>query len=135
MHIRKAVEPDIPKLLELMRELACFERYIADFAVTESFLREKGFSRSPPEFHTFVAEEEQDLIGMLVYYFISFTFQTRPKLVVKELYVREGHRGKGIGKLLMTTAAEEAVRSNCIVMKWQVAPWNAASICFGSCPD
>jgi N-acetylglutamate synthase-like GNAT family acetyltransferase len=66
--IRKAVEADIPNLLPLMRELAEFEKYASDFAVTEEVLREQGFRRSPPDFHCLIAEEAGELVGFLVYY-------------------------------------------------------------------
>ncbi|MDP9253429.1 MAG: GNAT family N-acetyltransferase [Verrucomicrobiota bacterium] len=130
MQIRRATEADIPRLLVLMRELACFEKYIDAFAVTEDVLREQGFRRSPPDFHCFVAEENNDLVGMLVYYFVPFTDRAKPKLIIKELYVSESHRHEGIGRLLMKTVAEIAAQSNCGVIKWQVAPWNVDGIRF-----
>jgi len=55
MRIRKAVESDISNLLPLMRELAEFEKYANDFAVTEELLREQGFRRSPPDFYCLIA--------------------------------------------------------------------------------
>jgi len=73
MEIRKAVEADIPNLFPLMRQLAEFEKYADDFAVTEHVLREQGFHRSPPDFHCLVAEEGSDLVGFLVYHFVAFT--------------------------------------------------------------
>jgi hypothetical protein len=70
MEIRKAVEADVPNLLPLMRELAEFEKYAEDFAVTEAVLREHGFRHSPPDFHCLVAEDRGELVGFLVYYFV-----------------------------------------------------------------
>jgi GNAT superfamily N-acetyltransferase len=130
MEIRKAREADIPQLLVLMRELARFEIYIETFAVTEEVLREQGFRRSPPDFHCFVAEENNQLIGMLVYYFVPFTDRAKPKMIIKELYVAEGHRQRGVGRLLMKSVAAVAVQRDCGVIKWQVAPWNVDSIRF-----
>lgn len=130
MEIRKAVETDIPKLLGLMRELAVFEKYIETFGVNEDVLREQGFRRSPPDFHCLVACEDDEMMGMLVYYFILFTARARPSLVIKELYVAESYRSKGIGRLLMQAVAKEAMQSGCAAMKWQVAPWNAGSVRF-----
>ena len=74
MEIRKAVESDIPSLLPLMRELAEFEKYSKNFAITEDVLREQGFRRSPPDFHCLIAEEGSTLVGFLVYYFLPFTY-------------------------------------------------------------
>lgn len=128
--VRKAVEDDIPKLLPLMRELAEFERYISDFVVTAETLREQGFRRSPPDFHCFVAEANGDLVGLLVYYFVPFTYRAKPNIVVKELYVAEEFRSKSVGRLLMRAVAQEAARSGCGMIKWWVAKWNKRGIEF-----
>jgi GNAT superfamily N-acetyltransferase len=130
MRIRRAVEDDIPKLLPLMRELAVFEKYDRDFAVTEEVLREQGFRRSPPDFHCLVAEENEDLAGFAVYYLVPFTYRAKPNLVIKELYVAEPHRNKRIGELLMKEVAQEAVRADCGLIKWWVAKWNERGIKF-----
>jgi hypothetical protein len=83
MSIRKAVETDISNLLPLMRELAEFENYGTDFAVTEDVLREQGFRRSPPDFYCLIAEERGELVGFLVYYFVPFTYRAKPNLIIK----------------------------------------------------
>ena len=128
--IRKAVEADGPALLPLMRELARFEKYENAFAVTEEGLLEQGFRRSPPDFHCFVAEGNGALVGILVYYFVPFTYRAKPNLVIKELYVADRHRGKGAGKLLMKEIAKEAERAGCGMIKWYVAKWNERGIQF-----
>jgi GNAT superfamily N-acetyltransferase len=130
MRIRKAVEADVPNLLPLMRELAKFERYNDAFAITEEILREQGFRRSPPEFECFVAEEDLKLIGLLVYYFVPFTYRAKPNIIMKELYVAEGHRSKGVGELLMQAVAREAEQTGCGMIKWWVAKWNDRGIQF-----
>ncbi len=94
MEIRKAVEADIPSLLPLMRELAEFEKYAEDFAVTEEVLREQGFRHSPPDFHCLVAEQGGELVGFLVYYFVAFTYRAKPNLIIKELYIAGPHRSR-----------------------------------------
>ena len=113
-----------------MRELARFEKYDGAFAVTEEVLREQGFRRSPPDFHCLVAEENGELVGLLVYYFVPFTYRAKPNVIVKELYVADGHRSKGIGKLLMKAIAKEAEKTGCGLIKWYVAKWNHSSIQF-----
>ena len=130
MVIRKSTEADIPQLLRLMRELAEFEKYADAFAVTEEVLREQGFRRSPPDFHAFVADENGELSGFLVYYFVPFTYRAKPNVIIKELYVAEGHRGKGIGQLLMKAIAKEAEAAGCGMIKWWVAKWNRRGIEF-----
>jgi len=130
MQIRRAVEADVPNLLPLMRELAQFEEYADAFAITEEMLREQGFRRSPPDFHCLVAEENGVLIGLLVYYFVPFTYRAKPNVIIKELYVADEHRSKGVGKLLMKAIATEAEQAGCGLIKWYVAKWNQRSIEF-----
>ncbi|HAK07323.1 MAG TPA: N-acetyltransferase [Spartobacteria bacterium] len=130
MQIRRAVEADVPNLLPLMRELAQFEKYADAFAITEEMLREQGFRRSPPDFHCLVAEENGVLIGLLVYYFVPFTYRAKPNVIIKELYVADEHRSKGVGKLLMKAIATEAEQAGCGLIKWYVAKWNQRGIEF-----
>ena len=113
-----------------MRELAEFEKYADDFAVTEEVLREQGFRRSPPDFHCFIAEDGSEFVGFLVYYFVPFTYRAKPNLIIKELYIAGGHRSKGVGKLLMKTVAKEAAQAGCGMIKWYVAKWNERGIQF-----
>src|SRR5205807_8546352 len=130
MRVREAIEADIPDLLRLMRELARFEKYADAFAVTEEVLREQGFRHLPPDFYCLVAEEDGQLLGLLVYYFVPFTYRAKPNIIVKELYVADGHRNKGVGKLLMKAVAQEAERAGCGMIKWWVAKWNERGIEF-----
>jgi GNAT superfamily N-acetyltransferase len=117
-------------LLPLMRELAEFERYTDAFAITEEILCKQGFRRSPPDFYCLVAEENGTLAGILVYYFVAFTYRAKPNLIVKELYVAESHRSKGVGNLLMKAVAQEAECAGCGIIKWWVAKWNKRGIEF-----
>jgi GNAT superfamily N-acetyltransferase len=128
--VRKAIEADVPNLLPLMCDLAEFERYADDFAVNEEVLREQGFRHSPPDFHCLIAEESGELVGMLVYYFVPFTYRAKPNLIIKELYVPGRHRSRGIGKLLIKAVAREAEKAGCGMIKWWVAKWNERGIEF-----
>ena len=130
MQIRKAVEADVARLLPLMQALAVFEKYDGAFAINEEVLREQGFRRSPPDFSCLVAEENDELIGMLVYYFVPFTYRAKPNLIIKELYVAQEYRSKGIGELLMKAISREAAQAGCGMIKWWVAKWNHRSLQF-----
>ena len=128
--VRRATESDIPALLVLMRGLADYEGYAEHFAVTADTLREQGFRRSPPDFAALVATDGARLVGMLVYYFLPFTFRARPTLVVKELFVASEGRGHGAGEALLRAAAAVALERGCAAMKWQVARWNTDAMRF-----
>jgi GNAT superfamily N-acetyltransferase len=74
--------------------------------------------------------ESGELVGLLVYYFVPFTYRAKPNVIVKELYVAEGHRSKGIGELLMKAVARRAATTGCGMIKWYVAKWNEPGIQF-----
>ncbi len=113
-----------------MKELAIFEKYIESFAITPEIVRESGFHKNPPDFYCIVAEDEDKIVGMLVYYFLPYTAQNRPAIYMKELYVDARYRGQKIGEQLMHALREEAKQKNCGQIKWTVAPWNKAGIKF-----
>lgn len=124
--IRKALEKDSAEIWKLMQELAVFEKYIDSFAITPEIVKESGFTKNPPDFYCFVADLNNHIAGILVYYFLPFTAQNRPAIYMKELYVAEKYRGKKIGEKLMNSLETEAKKNNCEVIKWTVAPWNKA---------
>ena len=128
--IRKAVEDDSDKIWTLMKELAIFEKYIDSFAITPKIVRERGFRKNPPDFYCIVAEDNNKIAGMLVYYFLPYTAQNRPAIYMKELYVDKAYRRQKIGEQLMNALKAEAQRNNCKQIKWTVAPWNEAGIKF-----
>lgn len=130
MKIRRATKTDVDELWVLMRNLAVFEKYIDSFAITPDIVRASGFEKSPPDFHALVAEADGHLVGMLVYYFLPYTAQNRPAVYIKELYVSEPARGRGVGSALMQALKQTARENRCTSVKWTVAPWNEPGIRF-----
>jgi GNAT superfamily N-acetyltransferase len=122
--IRRAVAADAPQLLSLMRGLAQFEGYDDRFAVTVDALLERGFSSRPPEFIAWVAELEGKLLGYAVIYVIPFTFDLRPTLVLKELFIDATARGRNLGHGLMDAVIEHGRSLNARLIRWQVLPSN-----------
>ncbi len=129
MHIRPAEPRDVDRLLELMRELARFEDYIQDFAVTRESIQHHGFGESRL-FTAFVAEQDDDLVGMAVTYPILWTYTLRPKLVLKELYVTEAARQMGTGKALMKAVISHARTIGAGELIWTVMAGNTAAEAF-----
>lgn len=130
IRIHEATENDGDNVWRLMKELAIFEKYIDRFAITPEIVRESGFRKNPPDFYCIVAEDNDKIAGILVYYFLPFTAQNRPAVYMKELFVDETYRGQKIGEQLMNALKAVAERNNCKQIKWNVAPWNEAGIRF-----
>jgi ribosomal protein S18 acetylase RimI-like enzyme len=128
IEIRQAVESDSEQIFPLMKELAIFEHYIDSFAITPEIVRKKGFQKEPPDFYCLVAEdcEMGKIAGMLVYYYLPYTAQNSSDIYMKELFVDEAYRSKGVGRMLMLSLQQEAKEKNCSQIKWTVAPWNDA---------
>ena len=123
--VRSFVEDDIPELLELMKGLARFEGYIDNFVVTADDLAQYGLGPNP-RFEAFVAEAPgvSGLVGMAVVYQIPWTYDMRPTLVMKELFVLESGRGQGVGRSLLTRVAQRALELDCPRVLWTVLDTN-----------
>ncbi len=130
MIIRHALESDCDALLALMKKLAIFEDYIDDFAVTVKDLKKHGFTKNSPDFTALVAEHDNNLLGYLVYYLIPFTYDLKPTLFIKELYVDKSSRGQNIGKKLMQAVIVDAKEKGCGRLKWDVLSDNIVAQSF-----
>jgi GNAT superfamily N-acetyltransferase len=126
--IRRATVQDASQLLALMRKLAEFEGYADRFAVTESDLIERGLAATcNAQFAAWVAEENSVLQGYVVAYSIPFTFDLRPTIVIKELFVAEFVRGQGCGDALFAAIVAHARSINARLLRWQVLPDNQSA--------
>ncbi len=92
---------DASQLLSLMKQLAIFEGYIDDFAVTVTDLERFGSAGPQQRFIAWVAERDGVLLGMAVTYVVNWTYDMKTTLVLKELYVDSAARGEGVGQSLM----------------------------------
>lgn len=139
--VRPAQRADAGALLALMRALASFEGYRDQFCVTADDLLERGLGDgSLRQFSALVAATaDGELLGYAVVYPVPFTFDLRPNLVLKELYVRETSRGAGVGHALMAAVLAAARQLGCARLKWDVLPGNAPAHAFyrsvGGAPD
>ena len=123
--IRDALPSDIPQLLRLMRALAEVEHYSADFAVGARDLEIRGFGAQLQFFTKLAIDAEQAIaVGMAVFYLLPFTYDLRPTLVLKELYVDASYRDRGVGARLMAAVAQSALRQGCGRMRWDVLRGN-----------
>ena len=129
--IRPFTLGDVPQLLELMKALAVLEDYIDDFQVTETALVERGLG-AEPQFHALVAVDPQSegLLGMAVAYFVQFTWDLQPTLYLKEMFVRDGARGRGIGRSLFVEMARFARSRGAGALRWMVLAGNEEGVSF-----
>ncbi len=127
-HIRPAVAADCPKMMDLIHELAHFEKAPQEVTVsTEEFI-DAGFGKSPV-WGAFVAEIDHTIVGIALYYIRYSTWKGR-RLYLEDLIVTESYRGKGIGRLLLDKTIAYARTKNYSGMMWQVLDWNEPAIKF-----
>jgi GNAT superfamily N-acetyltransferase len=126
--IRDGEKNDLPRALELIRELADFERALHEVNNTVSMMEADGFG-SHPVFGFFVAEEENRIQGIALYYYRYSTWKGK-RLYLEDIVVTESQRGKGLGKLLFEATMKKVLKENCTGMMWQVLDWNTSAIEF-----
>ncbi len=128
MVIRPGTKEDLPRVLELIKELALYER--APLEVTNTVLQmEKDGFGDRPIYGLFVAAGEKGIVGISIYYYRYSTWKGK-RLYLEDIVVSETERGKGIGKLLFERTMKKALEDHCSGMMWQVLEWNQPAINF-----
>lgn len=128
INIRVATKEDCKRLLELIDELAVYERAPEEVTVTLEEFESAGFG-SHPVWKAFVAETDGKIQGFGLYY-IRYSTWKGCRLYLEDLLVTEQMRGKGIGKLIFDRLIQEAVDKGFNGMSWQVLDWNEPAINF-----
>ncbi|MDQ6625391.1 MAG: GNAT family N-acetyltransferase [Verrucomicrobiota bacterium] len=127
--IKPATSADVPLILQLIRELAEYERALEDAVATEAQLHEVLFGETPAA-NVLIAREGEQAIGFAVYFFNFSTWLGKPGLYLEDLFVRPAHRGKGYGRALLVRLAQVAEERGCGRMEWAVLDWNDPAIQF-----
>jgi len=128
INIRTAVKGDCTRLLELINELAVYEKAPDEVTVTLEEFTDAGFGATPV-WKAFVAEENNIILGFALFYTRYSTWKGR-RLYLEDFIVTEPSRGKGVGKILFEKVIEEAKDGNYNGMVWQVLDWNEPAINF-----
>jgi len=130
--IRKANASDCARMMELIKELAVFEKAPDEVTVTLEHFVETGFGKNPV-WEALVAVEVENniekIIGISLWYMRYSTWKGL-RLYLEDLIVTEAYRGKGVGKKLFEETVQEARRMHVSGMMWQVLDWNQPAIDF-----
>ena len=126
--IRRAKKTDCARLLELIQELATYEKAPDEVTVTLSHFEASGFGDNPV-WWAFVAEVQGVVVGMALYY-IRYSTWKGQRLYLEDILVTEEMRGKKIGSLLFDALIIEAKAKNFKGMNWQALDWNEPALNF-----
>lgn len=126
--IRKAVKEDCKRLMELIHELAVYEKAPEEMTVTLAHFEESGFGANPV-WQAFVAEVNGTVQGFALYYTRYSTWKGQ-RMYLEDLLVNELFRRRNIGSLLFDKLIDEARQKNFSGMVWQVLHWNTPAINF-----
>lgn len=128
MIIRKGIITDMPAVLELIRELAAFEKEPDAVVVTVADLERDGFGPNPL-FHTFIAEVNREIVGMALYYYRYSTWKGKT-IHLEDLIVKELMRGSGVGFNLYKAVIAQGKLDQVRRIEWNVLDWNTPAIDF-----
>jgi GNAT superfamily N-acetyltransferase len=126
--IRRALQSDCPRLLELIQELAVYEKAPEEVTVSLEHFSESGFGQNPV-WWGFVAEVQGVVVGMALYY-VRYSTWKGQRMYLEDILVTQEMRGKKIGSLLFDTLIKEAKEKKFTGLNWQVLEWNEPAINF-----
>jgi len=126
--IRSASETDALTLLNLIKELASYEKLSDQVVATEESLRYWLFEMKRAE--ALVFEVDHSIIGFALYFYNFSTFLGKAGLYLEDLYIQPNFRHKGYGKQVFKYLAKLALDNGCGRMEWSVLDWNTPSIKF-----
>ena len=126
--IRKGVKEDLPSVLELIKELANYEKSLEEVTITLKDLENDGFG-DHPWYWFLVAEHNKKIIG-LSFYFIRYSTWKGKFLFLEDFVIKKEYRNQGIGRLLFEETINICKKQNLNGMIWQVLDWNNSAIKF-----
>jgi len=131
LHIEPASPADVPMILQLIRELAEFERLLDEVKATEEQLH-AGLFGPRPSAEVLMARlgPGGEVAGFALYFHNFSTFLAKPGIYLEDLYVRQKFRGQGFGATLLRHLAHLALTRGCGRLEWSVLDWNHRAIDF-----
>jgi GNAT superfamily N-acetyltransferase len=129
LRIRPATADDVPIILQLIRDLATYERAPDQVTATEEQLHQVLFGKKPAA-EVRLGFENEAPVGFAVFFHNFSTWLGKPGLYLEDLFVKPEHRGKGYGRALLVDLAKIARERDCGRMEWAVLDWNEPAIEF-----
>ncbi|OOG63784.1 GNAT family N-acetyltransferase [Flavobacterium sp. A45] len=128
MKIRKGKKEDMHGVLALIQELAVFEKEPDAVLITEEDLVRDGFGTNPL-FQVFVAEVENEIVGIALYYYRYSTWKGKT-IHLEDLVVKDSMRGTGLGYALYSEIIKQGKQDQVRRIEWNVLDWNTPAIDF-----
>ena len=128
LNFRFAVREDTPLILQMIRELADYEKMLDQVVATEELLREWIFEKGKAEVIFPVVRGEE--VGFALFFHNFSTFLGRAGLYLEDLFIKPEHRGKGYGKATLQQLGRIALERRCGRLEWACLDWNRPSIDF-----
>lgn len=129
IRITPATPADVPMILQLIRELAEFERLLHEVQATEEQLTQQLFGPRPSA-EVVIARMGEEVAGFALFFHNFSTFLAMPGIYLEDLYVRQKFRGQGCGEALLRHLASLALERKCGRLEWSVLDWNVRAIDF-----
>lgn len=126
--LRFAQPSDASLILELIKELAEYEKMLDEVMAREDDLREFLFEKKTAE--VIIGEYQNEPVCFALFFHNFSTFLGRPGIYLEDLYVKPQMRGKGIGKIVLSFLARLALERRCGRLEWCCLDWNEPAINF-----
>ena len=126
--IREGKKADLPQVLNLVKELAEYEKALVQVTNTVERMEQDAFGEHPV-FGFYVAEKNQSIVGISLYYYRYSTWKGK-RLYLEDIVVTQHERGSGIGKMLFDQTMKLTLEKKCSGLVWQVLDWNEPAINF-----
>lgn len=126
--LRFAEEKDIPIILDLIKELAIYEKMLDQVTATEEILKDSLFKRKVAE--VIIGEYKGQVVCFALFFHNFSTFLGKPGIYLEDLFVKPEMRGKKFGEVLLSFLAKLAIERDCGRFEWSCLDWNEPSIKF-----
>lgn len=130
--LRPALPTDVPQIVNLMRDMAEFEKLLEQFKATDELVHAGLFAPNPTAHALVITTKDQpDQLVAYIFWFHNYsTFRAKRGLYLEDIYIAPEHRGQGLGSFALKHLAKQAVELDCARFEWVVLDWNKNAIDF-----